>query len=265
MNGKYDELIKKIKKRKNIITVLFAIAVFATVFFLSPSEIVILDQPIIDHKGNPVAMIFIILFEIIAYFIAVSFALGQMTTSMITECNPEKHLVLNIALNKSKNKNAIFSMDYFYLGDFRLGLEFANKMLSDKHKNALLLGLLFKARCEFFLNDFESLKETVNRRRAEILKLKNAKQPLTESQKVLELLVAVAEQDKQKIKDLANVKPWDNAKPAQGFTDYVKALAAICLEDYKEAVYRLKRTQELLDKSAFYNLASEKLSELNLQ
>ncbi len=81
-------------------------------------------------------------------------------------------------------------------------------------------------------------------------------------QNVLELLVAVSDQDEQKIIDLKDITPWNNAKPTEGFVSYVKGLAAMTVNDKEEAIYRFKSTSEICKKTVLVELSNENLSKL---
>ncbi len=81
-------------------------------------------------------------------------------------------------------------------------------------------------------------------------------------QNVLELLVAVSDQDEQKIIDLKDIMPWNNAKPTEGFVSYVKGLAAMTINDKEEAIYRFKSTSEICKKTVLFELSNENLSKL---
>ncbi len=93
--------------------------------------------------------VIIVLVLLISLF-AGAIAINPMTSSMITECDPEKNLILNTELNKAKSLDEIFAMDNFYLGNFSVALNFANKMASSTKPRILCIGLFNKARCEFF-------------------------------------------------------------------------------------------------------------------
>ncbi len=265
MDNNYEDLIRKIKKRRNIVTVLSLVAILVIIFLFSPMEIVILEEAIIDHEGNFIAMTLIIVLILLITLFAGAIAISPMTSSMITECDPEKHLILNTALNKAKSLDDVFAMDHFYLGNFSVALDFANKMVFSPKSRISCTGLFHKARCEFFLNDFDSLRTTTEQYSLAISKMKtNQKdqQAFMEMQKVLELLVAIADQDEQKITALKDIKPWNNSKPTVGFVNYVQGLAAMTINDKEEAIYRLKSTNEICKKTVLFELSNENLAKL---
>ncbi len=267
MDNNYEALIKKIKKRRNIVTVLSVVAIILTVFHFSPLEFEFLGEVIVDYEGNFIAMTAIIVLILLICLFAGAIAVNPMTASMITECDPEKHLILNTELNKAKSLDEVFVMDNFYLGNFSVALDFANKIASSTKPRSKCIGIFNKARCEFFLNDFNSLKSTTEQYRLAISKMKTSQkdmQAFIKMQEVLELLVAISDKDEQKIIALKSLKPWNNAKPTDGFVNYVQGLAAMTINDKEEAIYRFKSASEICKKTVLFELSNENLSKLRI-
>ncbi len=267
--GKYDALIKKIKTKRIAINILFIFIALIALFLCSPNELVVLDEVILSYDGvNPVATVFIVLFILFCYIIAMAFALSPMTASMITECEPEKHLALNSALNKAKNLDDILTMDYFYLGDFKTALSYSYLQCQKKKSATVCTGLFNKARCQFFIKDFELLKATTEQFKNEITTAKANKKLNGIYKKmlnVLNLMVAIAENNKKKITELKEIESWNNCKPTQGFINYLKGLAAYTTDDNQEAIYRFKSAKETLEKTVFFQLSEEYLLKLKNQ
>ena len=161
-SNEYDGLIKKIQRKRKTVIVLTIIAVLITITACSPIYIGFLDKTIIDYKGiNPVITVLLVLLLFFCELIAYVFVSTPLTTSMDIECDPEKHLTLNTVLNKQKNKDHIYAVDFIYMGNFEAALNYANKMVANGKPPMQIIGLFNKARCEFFLGDFDSLKFTV--------------------------------------------------------------------------------------------------------
>lgn len=135
----YDALIKKIRRKRKAVIVLTIIAVLIAIIFCTPTHLVILDETIIDYEGlHPVITTLIVLAIFFCEMIAYAFVSAPLTTSMDIECDPEKHLILNTALNKQKNKDHIYAVDFLYMGNFEAALGYANNMLSDDKPNMVL-------------------------------------------------------------------------------------------------------------------------------
>lgn len=263
----YDALIKKIRRKRKIIVALAIIAFLVTIVMCSPTKIVLLDKTIIDYKGiNPVITILIVIFIFFCELIASAFVSTPLTTSMDVECDPQKHLVLNMALNKQKNLTHIFAMDYFYMGNFETALDLANKMVAGNKLLFVRTGLFNKARCEFFLGDFDSLKLTVKQYETELSNNKKVNQKAKiiyeKIQKTMNLLIAIADKDKEKICAYRNIEAWNNSKATQGYINYLKGIAAYITEDKKEAVYRFMSVKENCEKTVLAKMAEQYLSDL---
>ncbi len=261
---KYEGLIKKIKTKRTLINVIYILVVLIVLILCVPKKLVVLDKVIFSCEGlNPFVSALIFLFILFCYIITMAIALNPMTASMITECEPEQHLVLNIALNKSKNLDEIFAMDYFYLGDFERALSYAALQCNKKKSAVVCVGLFNNARCQFFLNDFQQLKNITEQFSKQIESVKTNKKAFDIYQKMLKVLMlmsAIAENNNDKVKELKDIEAWNNYKPTQGFINYLKGLAAYVTEDKQEAIYRFKLVKESLEKTIFAKLAEEKLT-----
>lgn len=261
----HEDLIKKIRRRRKIVSILTVIALLLTIVLCSPMYMEFVGETIVDYKGiNPVITILLILFILLCGFFAYVGVLWPMTTSLDLECDPQKHLILNSSLNKQKNMDDIYAADLFYLGSFNASLDYANKMVADKSPQKKSFGLFYKARCEFFIGDFEALKLTVKQFEACAPDAKNAKQVATYEKifKILNLLVAMADDDRERISEHRNIECWNNSKAVQGFVSYLKGVAAYRLDDKQEAVYRLKFVRENCPKIIFSEMAEEYLDRL---
>ena len=130
----------------------------------------------------------------------------------------------------------------------------------------MLAGLFNKARCEFFLSDFESLRHTVNR----YINTLSAFQKLNPKlrsvylkiQKTLELLVALADDNKEKISALKDIEVWNDNKPTLGYIYYLKGIATYSLGEIDEAKYRFMYVKENCEKTILATLAEKHLRSL---
>lgn len=263
----YDTLIVRIQRKRKIITVLTIIILLITILACSPSRTQILDT-VIDYKGvHPVITALIVLAILFFALLAYSFVSSPLITSMDIECDPKKHLMLNDVLNTEKNLDHIYAVDYIYLGRFQEALDYSNKMIAINKPNRLLEGLFNKARCEFFLGDFDSLKATVMQYENTLNNMnklnRRSKDAYKKIQKCMDLLVAIADEDEEKITALSDLEPWYNSKATQGYVYYLKGVAAYILKDKNEAVYRFMYLKENCDKTVLPQLAEQYLLDLN--
>ncbi len=265
--NEYDALIKKIQRKRKTVIVLTIIAVLITITACSPIYIGFLDKTIIDYKGiNPVITVLLVLVLFFCELIAYAFVSTPLTTSMDIECDPEKHLTLNTVLNKQKNKDHIYAVDFIYMGNFEAALDYANKMIASNKPQMMVIGLFNKARCEFFLGDFDSLKATVKQYESALNNMKKlnekAKAVYDKSQKTLNLLIAIADKDKEKIGVFRDIEVWNNSKATQGYIHYLKGVAACIMEDKEEAIYRFMSVKENCGKTVLAKFAEQYLSNL---
>ncbi len=267
-SNEYNDLIKKIQRKRKVVIVLTIIAVLITITACSPIYIGFLDKTVIDYKGiNPVITVLLLLLIFFCELIAYAVVSTPLTTSMDIECNPEKHITLNAVLNKQKNKDYIFAVDFIYMGNFEAALTYANKMIASNKPSMIIIGLFNKARCEFFLGDFDSLKLTVKQYETSLYNMKKinqkAKDVYEKILKTMNLLIAIADKDKEKIGVFRDIEVWNNSKATQGYIHYLKGVAAYIMADNEEAIYRFMSVKENCGKTVFSKMAEQYL--LNLK
>lgn len=226
-----------------------------------------MNETIIDYKGiSPVITVLLVLFILFCELIAYAVVSLPLTTSMDVECDPKKHLILNTALNTQKNLDHIYAVDLFYMGDFYAALNYANKMVARNKPNMVNIGFFYKARCNFFIGDFDSLKITVKQYENALSNIKKinqkAKEQYEKIQKTMNLLIAIADEDKEKISAYRNIEVWSNSKIAQGYINYLKGIAAYAMDDKKEAIYRLMSVKENCEKTVLSKMAEQYLSNI---
>lgn len=262
--SKYVEEIKKLKCKRRIILCLHIVALIAIIAFSSPIEFEFMGN-VIEHQG--IGIVLTIVLMIACSFIvmmAYAIALAPLNNSMLQECEPEKNLAINKALNKSKNRNAMLSMDYFYLGHYEESIVYANKNV-ESHNGALALtGLFNKARALFFLEG-EGFYKVADEYEAKLLSCKKLKPKVKnayeEINNVLYFMRAIAQNDTEKMSELLKtVKPWNTSKPTEYYVNYIKGLAAYKLNDTEEAIFRFKTVKEGIPSSALSDLADNYLA-----
>lgn len=238
-----------------------------TITACSPTYIVILGETVIDYKGiNPVITVLLVLVLFFCGLVANAVVSMPLTTSLDMECDPEKHLTLNAVLNNQKNRDDIYAIDFFYMGNFEAALNYASKMVASNKSTMKMIGLFNKASCEFFLGDFDSLKLTVEQYETALHNMKKLNQKSKdENEKILKtmnLLIAIANNDKEKIDLFRDIKVWNNSKITEGYIHYLKGLAAYTTKDKLEAIYRFMSVKENCEKTVLAKLAEQYLSNL---
>lgn len=266
-SNEYDALIKKIQRKRKTVIALTIIAVLIVYAACMPVRIEFLNETIVDYKGiNPVITVVLVILILFIEGIAYALVSSPLTTSMDIECDPQKHLVLNDILNKKKNKDNIYAADYFYMGNFEAALNYANRMISGNNPALVILGLLNKARCEYFLGDFESLKLTVEQYEDSLNNLKKVNQKTKDAfdkiSKSMKLLVAISEEDKEGISCYKGIEAWNNSKATEGYINYLKGIAAFIEENKEEAVYRFMSVKEKCPKTFLAGKSQEYLGKI---
>ena len=247
---KYKELIEKIKKKRNRVNAITIIVALLILFFAGPTHIVVLDKTVLAYKGLPlvVVVLLIILWLFIGMILYAIVSL-PLTTSMDNECDPEKHLILNTQLNKQKDINHIYTTDYFYLGDYETAIKHAELMIATKNEQKILAGLFARARCEFLLENCDTLSKIATEYENRLSNCKKinakAKEVYLKINPVLSLMQAILTEDRQKIDEVRNsIETWNASKATEGFVNYLKGVAAYKVEDREEAIYRFKSVKE---------------------
>ncbi len=267
--SKYVEEIKKLKRKRRIILCLHIVALIAIIAFCFPTKFEFMGN-VIEHQG--IGIVLTIALMIACSFIvmmAYAIVLAPLNNSMIQECEPEKNLAINKALNKYKSRNAMLSMDYFYLGHYEESIVYANKYV-ESHNGALALtGLFNKARALFFLEG-EGFYKIADEYEAKLLSCKKLKPKVKnayeEINNVLYFMRAIAQNDTEKMNELLKtVKPWNTSKPTEYYVNYIKGLAAYKLNDTEEAIFRFKTVKEGIPSSALSDLADNYLTLIRLE
>lgn len=264
--SKYSYLIAKIQKKRKWIIGLTIAAVLLVLLFTTPTQLEIMGETIIDYKGlNPILIVVLVILCFFVELIAYAVVSLPLNTSMDQECDPEKQLILNMNLNKQKNIDHIYAVDYLYLGNYQEALKYAEKMIQSSNEHMILAGFFNQARCEFFLGKYDSFRQTVAQYESKLSSCQNLK-PKTKiaHQKInniLNLMCAISDNDVEKTNELRNnVEIWNTSKATEGFVNYIRGVAAYKADDKEEAIYRFKLVKENCSKTVLSGLSEEYLS-----
>ncbi len=264
--SKYNELIRKIQRKRKWVIALTIVSVLLVLLFTTPTQLEIMGEKIIDYKGlHPVCIVLLVLVCFFIELIAYAIVSLPLNTSMDQECDPEKHLVLNTHLNKQKNIDHIYSVDYLYLGKYEESIKYSEKMIQNSNEQMVLIGLFNQARCEFFWGNYESFKQTAGQyalRLSNSQKIKpKVKLAYQKINNILNLMSAISENDVEKINALrSTIEVWNTSKATEGFVNYIRGIAAHKADDKEEAIYRFKLVKENCSKTVLAGLSEEYLS-----
>ena len=265
-DSKYSDLIVKIQKKRKFIIGLSIVAVLLVLLFTTPTQLKIMGETIVDYKGlHPVLIVLLVLICFFVELIAYAVVSLPLNTSMDQECDPEKQLILNMNLNKQKNVDHIYAVDYLYLGNYQEALKYAGKMIQSSNEQMILAGSFNQARCEFFLGNFDSFHQTVAQYESKLSgcqKLKpKTKIAYQKINNILSLMLAIADNNAEKINEFrSNVEIWNTSKATEGFVNYIRGVAACKVGDKEEAIYRFKLVKENCSKTVLSGLSEEYLS-----
>ena len=168
-------------------------------------------------------------------------------------------------LNKQKNIDHIYAVDYLYLGNYQEALKHAEKMIQSSNEQMVLAGLFIQARCEFFLGNYDSFRQTVAQYESKLSSCQKLK-PKTKiayqkTNNILNLMCAISDNDVEKTNELRNnVEIWNTSKATEGFVKYIRGVAAYKVDDKEETIYRFKLVKENCSKTVLSGLSEEYLS-----
>ena len=265
-----NEILKIKKKRSRVMGLLIAIEILILIF-TSPVYIVIADNVIVNYQGMPFIVTLILMF---ICFVAGAFAYTAVSMpvyyAMDREADPEKQLVMNMQLNKNakRTEDILYASDYLYLGIYPKAIEYSEMMIANKNVRVHLSGIFNKARSQFFMENYEGFFESVAAYKESFANANKMnekhKDAYLKIDAVLDFMCAIANNDAEKMTSMKdNVSVWSASKPAEGFVNYIKGLAANKLGDREEAIYRFKLVKESCPKIVFAKYATEQLLDMD--
>lgn len=259
---KYAAVIRKIKTKRRIVLAILIIVAVVILIFGSPLYINI-GEVFIDRQGLPVGVVILLaLLAAIFSIIAISFIMYPVVSAMDVECDPEKHLVLNAALNRQKIMDNIYAVDYFYLGDFPASLACAERMTASTNPEMAKAGLFNLARCHFFMGNSEALGFAADSYEKLLVNGKSTKPEFLKLWSAISLMMALNKKDMTAIENLKKIEPWNKSKATEGFVNYLLGVAAFELGETQEAIYRFGAVKEFCSKTVLGELSQEYLEKL---
>lgn len=264
--SKYSDIISKIQRKRKLVIALTIVAVLLVLLLTTPTQLEIMGETIIDYKGlHPVLIVLLVLLCFFIEMIAYAAVSLPLNTSMDQECDPEKQLILNMHLNKQKNIDHIYAVDYLYLGNYEESIKYAGKMIQSSNEQMILAGVFNQARCEFLLGDYDLFRKTATQYESKLSscqklnpKTKIAYQKIND---ILCLMCAISDNDIEKTNNIrGNIEVWNTSKATEGFVNYIKGIAAYKVDDKEEAIYRFKLVSENCSKTVLAGLSEEYLA-----
>ncbi len=261
----FDEFIKKIRIKRTIAISLFIVCLLG-VIFSAPWYLEVLDEVIINTDGS---MSLVILFGFSSFACLFGYVLASMPiyNALFYECDAKKHLVMLSSLEKEKRIYQMLSNAYFYVGDYDTAVYYDKKAFEKKSHNAKLTALFGRARSEFFANKIDNFTCTASDFNSLIATAKlndRQKKTVSKYQTIINLLLAITNNDTEKIKEYAScLQAWEETKITGSFINYLKGIASFKLNDKTESTYRFMSVCESASKTVLGTLAKEYLDKLN--
>ena len=266
---KYSELIRSIKRKRAVVYVVTVAILVLTVLLTIPFSLEVMGEMIIDREGlNPILIVLICFFILFVGIIAYGIVSAPLVTALNVECDPEKQVALNLALDKNKNTYVFLAPAYLYLGEYGNASECAMKMIGNKKDKIKLDGFFVLARCEFMTGNKDSLKKTATKFKDLLMgsdKINKKLIPAYQSvQLCLDLMVAISDSNTEKMNELYDkVIPWNETTACKGFLNYLKGMASCIGGNRDEAVYRFRFVKDNCPKTVFARLSEKNLTLLD--
>lgn len=272
--SKHAKIIKKLRRRKNLIITVAVIAAFLilaasvpTIIFY-PAE----GEPLIDiqYKGIPLAvslLLFVLCIFIEAILIMITVQ-PHINRALTEECDPEKFLEMSLALDIPRNIPRAKTLAYLFLGYFGEAIKYSEPVIKDRLYTYHLAGLYNKALCEFFLEDHEAFHNTVaeySRRFEGNGKIPQKARPLYENIfHVLSVLTALADNDAEKLAELkSSLHSYSKSRSSNVIIKYIKGLAESRTGNADAATVEFEWVKENAKKTVFSALANRRLMEMS--
>lgn len=254
----YDFPIRKIQKRRKCVIILTIILLVAVVLLTRAFNIEILDKTVFSTKGiHPAFTVLLVLLVLIFEIVAYAIVSMPLTSSLDVECDPGKYLALNAALTKKNKLVPIYTAGYFLMGEFTQAMVYAAQMIASGKPAWSILGLFYKARCEFLSGDYEAMKITVQQYEGAVSAIKNNK-VYQKYHNFMILMCAIADNDKDKINVYSkSIQVWKNSKAVEGYVNYLRGISACYIGDKQESIYYFMAVKKNCDKTVLSQLADE--------
>ena len=263
MNTDYESIIKRVRCRRRIVLGVM-IAVLAALLVAGTLHVEVME--VVVYHGfdviHPIVLAVLASVVVLAGILAYAAVSVTVENAMLNECDPRKYLTLKAELDKNDHRDTMYATPYFYLGEFQTSLQYAKRAAANKRTSAE--GLFYKARCEFFLERFDDMKDSI-RQYTDVISRKAKRRAVDDALlNVLLLMQALAEDDHRQI-DMyrAQTEAWSPAKAAEIFVRYLKGVAAMRLGDTHESVHQLMAVKEAAPHTILATMSDVLLADQN--
>jgi hypothetical protein len=271
----YTPLIRRIKRRRGLVTAFLILVTLIPLLFIGPIEITLPDREL-TAKGLTIggAIAIIAAGWILGMILSVAILL-PVGNALVRDGDPAKYLALQEGLymftTTETQKASVRSVSYLLMGNYPEAVRNADLLTHTQKPAPSAAGLFCKGRAAFFTGDAETLAAVTVAFGKITAGMKGASYPKQKA--MLELMDAVTRKDAEAAAHLApSVTAWELSPIVEAQVDLCRARAALLLMEVSEgearkahrheAIHRLLSCKEKGGKSVLVSLAEESLAAL---
>lgn len=271
----YSSLIRRIKRRRGLVTAFLILVTLIPLLFIGPIEITLPDRELTAKGltvGGAVAIIAGGWLMGMILGVAVLLPVGN---ALVRDADPAKYLALQEGLytftTTETQKASVRSVSHLLMGNYPEAIRNADLLTHTQKPAPSAAGLFCKGRIAFFTGDAETLAAVTIAFGKITAGMKGASYP--KQRAMLELMDAITRKDTEAAARLApSVTAWELTPLVEAQVDLCRARAALLLMEVSEgearkahrheAIHRLLSCKEKGGKSVLVSLAEEALAAL---
>lgn len=271
----YTPLIRRIKRRRGLVTAFLILVTLIPLLFIGPIQIMLFDRTLIAEGlsvGGAVAIIIVGWLVGMILSVAVLLPVGN---ALVRDGDPAKYLALQEGLymftTTETQKASVRSVSHLLMGNYPEAIRNADLLTHTQKPAPSAAGLFCKGRAAFFTGDAETLTAVTVAFGKITAGMKGASYP--KQRAMLELMDAVTRKDTEAAARLApSVTAWELTPIVEAQVDLCRARAALLLMEVSEGeerkahrhevIHRLLSCKEKGGKSVLVSLAEETLEAL---
>ena len=271
----YTPLIRRIKRRRGLVTAFLILVTLIPLLFIGPIEITLPDREL-TAKGLTVGGAIAIMAAgwILGMILSVAVLL-PVGNALVRDGDPAKYLALQEGLymftTTETQKASVRSVSHLLMGNYPEAIRNADLLTHTQKPAPSAAGLFCKGRAAFFTGDAETLAAVTVAFGKITAGMKGASYPKQKA--MLELMDAVTRKDAEAAARLApSVTAWELSPIVEAQVELCRARAALLLMEVSEgeerkahrheAIHRLLSCKEKGGRSVLVSLAEESLADL---
>lgn len=271
----YTPLIRRIKRRRGLVTAFLILVTLIPLLFIGPIEITLPDREL-TAKGLTIggAIAIIAAGWILGMILGVAVLL-PVGNALVRDGDPAKYLALQEGLymftTTETQKASVRAVSYLLMGNYPEAVRNADLLTHTQKPAPSAAGLFCKGRAAFFTGDAETLAAVTVAFGKITAGMKGVSYPKQKA--MLELMDAVTRKDAEAAARLApSVTAWELSPIVEAQVDLCRARAALLFMENSEgearkahrheAIHRLLSCKEKGGKSVLVALAEEALAAL---